>query len=96
MDPRELPASLKDLVFITEYVQDYKKVTVNNEQHPNIFIVPDESFEVDLDNNFSDAYRVIRKLKDWIKSVDKADETVKQVEDNNNIGEYTPFTEVTR
>lgn len=93
MDPRELPASLKDLVFITEYVQDYKKVTVNNEQHPNIFIVPDESFEVDLDNNFSDAYRVIRKLKDWIKS---ADETVKQVEDNNNIGEYTPFTEVTR
>ena len=70
---------------------------MNNDKHPNIFIVPDESFEVDLDNNFSDAYRVVRQLKDWIKKMSSEEEQkASKTEDNAGIGEYEPFIEVTR
>ena len=33
----------------------------------NLFVVPDESFEADLDENFEQAYRVIKKIKKYLK-----------------------------
>ena len=39
-----------------QYVQDYKKPSYDKEKFKNIFVTPDESFEVDVDNNFEDAW----------------------------------------
>ena len=34
----------------------------------NLFVVPDESFEADLDENFEQAYRVVKKIKKYLKT----------------------------
>lgn len=43
---------------MVQYVQDYYSTPIENDGS-NLFICPDESFEVDLDLNFKEAINVL-------------------------------------
>ena len=50
------------IVFLVEYIQNFTDSKPIN-QDTNLWMVPDESFELDLDNNFNDAVTLLESLK---------------------------------
>lgn len=48
-EPEE-PQPIETVLFLVSYVQDYVPGVM--EQTANTYIIPDESFELDLDSNF--------------------------------------------
>lgn len=62
------------VLFIVSYIQDYIQSPQTKLDIDNIFTVPDESFEADLDENFSQAYTVIKKIKKYYRTIYKPPE----------------------
>lgn len=63
------------VLFIVSYIQDYRVNPQTTQGIDNIFAVPDESFEADLDENFYQAYNVIKKIKKHYRAVYKPSES---------------------
>ena len=76
-----------DLIFCTSYVQDYKRVSKAS-GFKNLFVVPDESFEVDLDNNFFDGFGIVQQIQAWLK-VKEPEANKEEVE--SAIGKHLDF-----
>ena len=55
------PPHYQDIVFLVEYIQDYHSTSLTSPLS-NLFPVPDESFELDLDENFNDALTLLMTL----------------------------------
>lgn len=51
----------ENIFFAVEYIQNFVDIDPKVQGISNLWVVPDETFEVDLDDNFANAYNKVLK-----------------------------------
>ena len=75
-----------NLVFMVQYLQDYNPTCSFGTDLHNLFFCPDESFEMDLDNNFKHALHMLEIMR--VETLNKTNFLCRPGEEDPNQGAY--------